>query len=63
MTVVNDVRSRLNATEVATVVPVDYLESIGTAPDLARSTRRPDGLFKSDSYRWLRTTIELEAAA
>ena len=41
MTVVNDVRSPLNATEVATVVPVDYLESIGTALDLARSTGRP----------------------
>jgi FAD/FMN-containing dehydrogenase len=41
MTVVNDVHSQLNATEVDTVVPVDSLESIGTALDLARSTRRP----------------------
>jgi FAD/FMN-containing dehydrogenase len=40
-TVVNDVHSRLNATEVDAVVPVDSLESIGTALDLARSTRRP----------------------
>jgi FAD/FMN-containing dehydrogenase len=41
MTVVNDVHSQLNATEVDTVVPVDSLESIGAALELARSTRRP----------------------
>ncbi len=38
---VNDVHSRLNETEVNAVVPVDSLESIGTALDFARSTRRP----------------------
>jgi hypothetical protein len=63
MTVVNDVHSQLNATEVDTVVPVDSLESIGAALDLDRSERRPNELFQSDWYRWLRTTIELEAAA
>lgn len=41
MSVVNDVHSRLNETEVDAVVPVDSLESIGTALDLARSRRRP----------------------
>ena len=41
MSVVNDVHSRLNETEVDAVVPVDSLESIGAALDLARSTRRP----------------------
>ena len=40
MSVVNDVHSRLNETLVDVVVPVDSLESIGTALDLARSTRR-----------------------
>jgi hypothetical protein len=45
MTVVNDVHSKLNATEVSTVVPVDSLESIGATLDLARSTRRPNELF------------------
>ena len=41
MTVVNDVHSNPNATEVSTVVPVDSLESIGATLELARSTRRP----------------------
>ena len=41
MSVVNDVHSRLNETTVDAVVPVDSLESIGTALALARSTRRP----------------------
>jgi FAD/FMN-containing dehydrogenase len=40
-TLVNDVHSRLNETEVDAVVPVDSLESIGAALDLARSARRP----------------------
>ncbi len=40
MSVVNDVHSRLNETEVDAVVPVDSLESIGTALDLARSAGR-----------------------
>ena len=39
--VVNDVHSRLNETSVDAVVPVDSLESIGTALDLARSSGRP----------------------
>jgi FAD/FMN-containing dehydrogenase len=39
-TVVNDVHSRLNETEVDAVVPVDSLESIGTALDHASSSRR-----------------------
>src|SRR5262245_24800934 len=38
---VNDVHSKLNETLVDAVVPVDSLESIGTALDLARSARRP----------------------
>ncbi len=38
--VVNDVHSRLNATEVDTVAPVDSLESIGAALDRARSSGR-----------------------
>ena len=38
---VNDVHSRLNETDVNAVVPVDSLESIGTALDFARSTGRP----------------------
>jgi FAD/FMN-containing dehydrogenase len=41
MTVVNDVHSQLNEAEVEAVVPVDSLESIGTALALARSTHRP----------------------
>ncbi len=39
--VVNDVHSRLNETDVGAVVPVDSLESIGAAMDLARSSGRP----------------------
>jgi FAD/FMN-containing dehydrogenase len=38
---VNDVHSRLNETLVDSVVPVDSLESIGTAIDRARSAGRP----------------------
>jgi FAD/FMN-containing dehydrogenase len=41
MTVVNDVHSRLNETTVAEVVPVDSLESIGTALERARAAGRP----------------------
>ena len=41
MTVVNDVHSRLNATTVDDVVPVDSLESIGTALAGARSRGLP----------------------
>ncbi|HEX4747503.1 MAG TPA: FAD-binding oxidoreductase [Gaiellaceae bacterium] len=41
MTIVNDVHSRLNETQVDAVVPVDSLESIGAALDSARSTGRP----------------------
>ena len=41
MSVVNDVHSRLNETEVNAVAPVDSLESIGATLDLARSSRRP----------------------
>jgi FAD/FMN-containing dehydrogenase len=40
MTVVNDVHSRLNETTVDEVVPVDSLESIGTALERARSAGR-----------------------
>jgi FAD/FMN-containing dehydrogenase len=40
MTVVNDVHSRLNEATVDAVVPVDSLESIGTALDRARSAGR-----------------------
>jgi hypothetical protein len=53
MTIVNDVHSQPNATEVDTVVPVGSLESIGAALEL----------FQGDWYRWPRSTIELEAAA
>lgn len=41
MTVVNDVHSRLNETEVGVVVPVDSLESISAALDSALSSHRP----------------------
>ena len=41
MTVVNDVHSRLNATRVDGIVPVDSLESIQTALDGARRSGRP----------------------
>jgi FAD/FMN-containing dehydrogenase len=41
MTLVNDVHSRLNETEVDGVVPVDSLESIGAALASAHSARRP----------------------
>ena len=41
MTLVNDVHSRLNETEVDGVVPVDSLESIGAALASAQSARRP----------------------
>lgn len=41
MTRVNDVHSRLNDTTVDEVVPIDSLESIGTALDLARSSGLP----------------------
>jgi FAD/FMN-containing dehydrogenase len=40
MTIVNDVHAQLNETQVDTVVPVDSLESIGTALELANSARR-----------------------
>lgn len=38
---VNDVHSRLNETAVHDLVPVDSVESIGTALDVARSSGRP----------------------
>ena len=41
MSVVNDVHSRLNETTVDAVVPVDSLESLGTALAQARSMGRP----------------------
>jgi FAD/FMN-containing dehydrogenase len=40
-TVVNDVHSRLNETEVEAVVPIDAQGAIGTALDLARSSGQP----------------------